>query len=337
MRQKKSMTSGSDFRIMNEVLDVLHSRSAKAISTARNELLAMPVEGKGHGALKYYATNWDDTSHPGILSLACEAVGGHEDEAVPIQVATLILTAAMDIHDDVIDHSRTKNGRLTVFGKFGKDIALLTGDALWLKGFTLLHDAEGDFSHETQEAIARTIKQKFYDVGNAHMLELMLRGNLEVSPQEYLRVLEMKASNISVHAAVGAIVGGGSPVEINNLEEYGRILGMLITLREEFVDVFELEELRNRVRNECLPLPLLYAIEDEVSKNLVTKILSKTKASGRDAEKIVSIVFDSKQVQMLRKRMEDWSEQALQIVSALPRSDAATALSKLIIGTLEDL
>jgi geranylgeranyl pyrophosphate synthase len=337
MRQKKSVTSGSDFRIMIEVLDVLHGRSAKAISTARNELLAMPVEGKGHEALKYYATSWDDTSHPGILSLACEAVGGRADKAIPMQVATLILTAAMDIHDDVIDHSRTKNGRLTVFGKFGKDIALLTGDALWLKGFTLLHDAEGDFSHETKEAIAKTIRKNFYDVGNAHMLELMLRGNLDVSPQEYLRVLEMKASNISVHAAVGAIVGGGSPVEINNLEKYGRILGMLITLREEFVDVFELEELRNRVRNECLPLPLLYAIEDEVSKNLVTKILSKTKASERDAERIVSIVFDSKQVQILRKRMEDWSEQALQIVSALPRSDAATALSKLIIGTLEDL
>lgn len=337
MRQEKSMTSGSDFRIMNEVLDILHSRSAKAISIARRELFAMPVEGKGHEALKYYATNWDDTSHPGILSLACEAVGGHEDKAVPIQVATLILTAAMDIHDDVIDHSRTKNGRSTVFGKFGKDIALLTGDALWLKGFTLLHDAEGDFSHETQEAIARTIKRNFYDVGNAHMLELVVRGNRDVSPQEYLRVLEMKASNISVHAAVGAIVGGGSPVEIKNLEKYGRILGMLITLREEFVDVFEPEELWNRAKNECLPLPILYTMEDAVSKDLVIKILSKTEVSEKDAERVVTMVFHSKKVQMLRKRMKGWSKEALRIVSGLPRSNATSTLSKLIMGALEDL
>jgi len=337
MRQKKPMTSGPDFRIMNEVLEILHSRSVKAISLARRELLAMPVEGKGHEALKHYATNWDDTSHPGILSLACEAVGGHADKAVPIQVATLILTAAMDIHDDVIDHSRTKNGRPTVFGEFGKDIALLTGDALWLKGFMLLHDVEGDFSHETQKAIAKTIKQSFYDVGNAHMLELMVRGNLDVSPSEYLRVLEMKASNISVHAAIGAMVGGGSPVEIKNLEKYGRILGMLITLREEFVDVFEPEELRNRAKNECLPLPLLYTIEDAVSKDLVIKILSKTEVSEKDAERIVTTVFGSKKVQLLRRRMQGWSREALRIVSGLPRSNATSTLSKLIMGALEDL
>lgn len=337
MGQDKSMMGKRGFKIMEEVLNILCDRSAKAISIARKELLKMPVEGRGHEALKYYATNWDDTSHPGILSLACEAVGGHVEEVVPIQVAMLILTAAMDIHDDVIDHSRTKNGRVTVFGKFGKDTALLTGDALWLKGFTSLHDAEGCFSHETQAAIARKVKQSFYNVGNAHMLELMFRGNLDVSPSEYLRVLEMKASNISVHAAIGAIAGGGSPAEVNRLETYGRIVGMLATLREEFVDVFEPEELRNRARNECLPLPLLYTIEDEVSKNLVIKILSKSKISEKDAERIVTMVFKSNKVQMLRKRMHNSSEKALGIVSEFEKSKAATALSKLIVGALEDL
>jgi geranylgeranyl pyrophosphate synthase len=329
MGHEKSGKSERDSRVMNEVLDILREKSAKAISIARKELLAMNLEGKGQDALKHYAANWDDTSHPGILSLACEAVGGHAVDAVPVQVATLILTAAMDIHDDIIDHSRTKNVKPTVFGKFGRDIALLAGDALWLKGFMALRDAEGEFSHETQKAIDEKLRQNYY--------KLMLRGNLDVSASQYSRIVEMKASNISVHAAIGAIVGGGSTGQINNLDKYGRILGMLVTLREEFIDVFEPDELRNRARNECLPLPLLYTIEDAASKKLVLKILSKTNISEKDAERMVTLVFNSKKTRMLRKRMQRWSEEALQIVSELPRSKATNTLSKLIVGALEDL
>ncbi len=337
MGRGKSGESERDFKIMNEVLDILREKSAKALSIARKELLAMNLEGKGQQALEHYARYWDDTSHPAILSLACEAVGGHAVDAVPVQVATLILTAAMDIHDDVIDHSRTKNGKPTVFGKFGKDIALLAGDALWLKGFMSLRDAEGEFSSKTQEAIDERIRRNYYDVGNAHMLELMFKGKLDVSPSQYSSILEMKASNISVHAAIGAIVGGGSADDINRLDKYGKILGMLVTLREEFVDVFEPEELRNRARNECLPLPLLYTIEDPASKNIVLRILSKTNISEEDAERIVTMVFSSKKIRTLKKRMRGWSEEALQIVSELPRSNASNTLSKLIVGALEDL
>lgn len=337
MKQKGSVSIKSEFKIMNEVLDILRRRSEKAIDLARKELLTMNLEERGREALKHYVMNWDDTSHPGILSLACEAVGGRSEKVVRIQVATLVLTAAMDIHDDVIDHSRTKNGKITVFGKFGRDTALLVGDALWLKGFMLLHAAQVDFPHETEKAIANAIKQNFDDVGNAHLLELALREKLDVSPSTYMRVLEMKASNISIHTTIGAIVGGGSQLEISSLKEYGKILGMLVTLREEFIDIFEPEELRNRAKNECLPLPLLYAMEDADSKNLVISILSKTKTSEKDSETIVRIVFESKRVQVLKKRMEKWSKEALLIVSKLRKSEATDALSRLVVGALEDL
>jgi len=336
--KKKAEKVLENEKLMNTVLNILRKRSIKALQIARKQILTMNIEeGKARKALEHYATNWDDTTHPGILSLACEAVGGNPDEARPMQVVTLLLTAAMDIHDDIVDQSKIKNGRPTVFGKFGRDIALLLGDAILLKGFTLLYTCGESLSPETMRAIINTIEDNFFEVGNAHLLEIDFRGKLDIMPAKYLRVLEMKASNIAVHAQIGAIIGRGSPAEIRGLGKYGKILGTLITLREEFIDVFEPEELQNRMKNECLPLPILYAFKNSHAKETILDILSKSRISSEDAQKIVDIVFEAKAVKRFRNQMQHLAKEALQSISGVKNQQVKSYLTLLVQGALEDL
>jgi geranylgeranyl pyrophosphate synthase len=338
MKRKKAEKALSNEKLMNKVLSILRERSTKALQTARKQILTMNIEEeKAREAWEYYAAIWDDITHPGILSLACEAVGGNPEETCPIQVATLLLTAAMDIHDDIVDQSKIKNGQPTIFGKFGKDIALLLGDALLMKGFTLLYRYVESFPPETMKTIIDTIENSFFEVGNAHLLEIDLRGNLDVIPAEYLRVLEMKASNIVVHAQIGAILGGGSAAEIESLGKYGRILGTLVTLREEFIDIFEPEELLNRMKNECLPLPILEAFKEPQAKETILKILSKPRISSEDAKKTVNTVFEAKPVKRFRKQMQRLAKEALQCISEIQNQTVKSYLEMLIQGALEDL
>ncbi len=51
--------------------------------------------------------------------------------------------------------------------------------------------------------------------------------------------MRMKAASVEADMRIDAIVGGGNEKEIEALTKYGRILGMLATLREEFIDVFD--------------------------------------------------------------------------------------------------
>jgi geranylgeranyl pyrophosphate synthase len=67
---------------------------------------------------------WNDTTRPGVLALAYEAVGGKAEEVVPLQTAMLFIDAAMDIHDDIIDKSIIKGSKETLYGKFGEETAL---------------------------------------------------------------------------------------------------------------------------------------------------------------------------------------------------------------------
>jgi len=336
--KQKSVKTDSREKLMGKVLEIFRERSTKPLDLARKEILEMNIESqKAREALKYYTKNWDDITHPGILSIACEAVGGNPVDAIPIQVVMLLLAAAIDIHDDIIDQSKIKNGKPTIFGKFGKDMALLVGDALLMKSFTLLYKCEEKFPQKTVSALFDTIENTLFEMGNAHLLEIHFKGRLDVIPDEYLKVIEKKAANVEAQTRIGAIIGKSTKNEIEALGKYGRILGILITLREEFIDVFEPEELHNRMKNECLPLPILYAFQNPQVKKKILKKLAKGKISENTADEIVEIVLSSKEVQKLKGIMQKISEEALDIVYQSPELYIKPMLTLLLRATLEDL
>jgi geranylgeranyl diphosphate synthase type I len=310
-------------------------RSQKALESAKQQLLLDQIENKKlRQALKYYAKNWDDTLHPGIIAIACEAVGGNVEESLPMQVPMLFLTAAIDVHDDVIDRSKIKNAKLTVFGKFGKDLALLVGDGLLLKGMTLLYKNGRKFPTQTMDAIVSTIETAFTEAGDAHTLEISYKRKLYLNPEKYFEVIKKKASILEAHTRIGALVGEGTRNEMEILSEFGRILGILITLRDEFIDLFEVQELSDRMKNGCLPLPIIYAFKNPAVKEKIINILSRPKISEKDTELIVDTIFKDKEVESLTNTMKNLAVRALQIASGLQQSDT---LKLLIRAAIEDI
>jgi len=272
-----------------------------------------------------------------LISIACEAVGGKADNITSIQFALLLLTAGFDVHDDIIDESKTKFGKPTVFAKFGKDIALLVGDAFLMKALILLHKLEKQFPAEKMDAIWNIINNIFFELGDAEALEASMKSNIDISPEECFRILKMKASTFEAHMRIGAIIGGGEQDAVDLLGDYGRKFGILVSIREDFIDVFEGEELQNRFEKECLPLPILYAFKNKQTKKTIMNYLSKQKITDNDAEKIVDIVFEEKNVELLRNEVKRLAQEAYNSVSEIPNKNLAHQMTILIKGIIEDL
>jgi geranylgeranyl pyrophosphate synthase len=329
-------------KIMEKVLVILAQRSAKALKQARKELLKVSLRiqsPRARKALKYYEKNWNDVTHPGILSLACEAVGGNTEIAIPMQVAMLLLSAATDLHDDIIDRSKLKNGKPTVFGKFREETTLLIGDALLFRGFILLQDYVKRFPPKIAREIFFTIDSNFFEFGNAHLREIDLKETetLEILPDEYFRILERKGSTIEMHARLGAIIGGGSKNQINSLGRYGRQLGTLIAIREEFIDIFEPEELQNRIEGKYLPLPILYALNNPKVKEIMLSS-SQSKNYKELSEKLVEVIFADREVKKLIEKMRNISEDAIARIDQMKlKRNLRYQLSLLVQGAIEDL
>ncbi|MQY62432.1 hypothetical protein GH146_04005 [archaeon] len=282
----------SQEEITEQLLKLLEERGKKALELARKTVLEEKIESKEvQEALKYFMTEyWHDVTRPALLSLVCEAVGGDPDITTPIAISMTLISGAIDIHDDIIDQSETKGSRPTVFGKFGKDMALLVGDALLFKGFNLLYKAvEKGVPAEQIAVISDIIKRTFFELGDAEALELQFRGRTDVTPEDYLCVVRKKAADVEAYTRISAIVGGGSGEEIEALGEYGRLLGMLVILRDDMIDMLDLEETIHRIKKEHLSLVIVYALQKPEMQSILKSLLKKT-ITLKDAEKLSTFV-----------------------------------------------
>jgi geranylgeranyl diphosphate synthase type I len=320
------------------IIEELGKRSKDCQEFVRKSFLAEKIEYKElQRALEHYFSYWNDFTHPGIFSITCEAVGEDPVNQIEAQAAMAMLAAAFDIHDDIVDDSKSKHGYATVFGKYGKNIALLLGNAFMIDGFTLMGKTATRLTHEKSSNIFSIMKNSFFDVGNAHASELSLRRKLDASPDKYMKILAKKAASIEVDMHIAALLGGGSPKEIELLARYGRILGTLAALREEFIDIFEIEELNQRIKAEALPIPILYALRDKGSTEIIKKLLIKGELNGQDVERLLDIVMRSESVERLRTYMSDLVSKATKLTSKLGNEPAPTLLRTLAEGALQDL
>ncbi|MDI6690584.1 MAG: polyprenyl synthetase family protein [Candidatus Bathyarchaeota archaeon] len=290
-----------------------------------------------HEAVSYFIQEWRNFQHPALLAIACEAVGGNPEKTASIGAALVLLTGAADIHDDIIDKSKTKGSKATAFGKFGQDISLLAGDALLFEGLTLLNAACETLPKEHEKTVQELLKRGFFELGTAEAKEASLKGNWNLTPEEYLDIIRRKAAVAEATARIGAVVGGATQEEVEEWGKIGRIFGMLMNIRDEFVDIFEAEELRNRRDNECLPLPMLYAMCNPKAKEKITHLLKKKELTDDDAMEVADVVLETKEVQIFRAEMRSLIEEGKNILSKYKRCKSINLLRDLLRLALANL
>jgi len=313
----------SQEEMMEQVQKILEERGREALEMARKTVLEEEIECKEvREALKYFMTEyWHDVARPALLSLCCEAVGGDPEVTIPVAIPLSLISGGIDIHDDIIDQSKTKGARPTVLGKFGKDIALLVGDTLLFKGFTLLHKAvEKGIPTEKGAVIVDIIKNTFFELGDAEALELKFRGRIGITPEEYLRVVRKKAADVEAHTRISAILGGGSKEEKEALGEYGRLLGMLILLRDDLIDMIDLEEAAHRIEKEHLSLPILYALQNPEIRSTLSPLLLKKTITKKDAEKILAVVDEARGFNRVEEFMQELAQDAYDRVETIKKN-----------------
>lgn len=316
----------------------LKKRSKKGLEFAKHTLQAENIAyPKLRDALEHYLAHWNDFTHPGLFSTACEAVGGDPESVVPAQAAIAMMAAAFDIHDDIIDKSKIKLNAPTVYGKFGAEMALLLGNAFLIEGFKLFVDATKMFSREKEKKVLEKTKQLLFEVGNAHALEVGMKKRGKFTPDDYMKITEMKAAGLEVDMYLGALFGGGEDAEVQILAKVGRTLGILATLRDDLIDVFDIEELCQRIAVNDLPLPLIFAMQDSDSKEKVVSIISKPKMTDDDVAELVDITLAAKSVVKLKEKMQALIKEGFSITNKLPNIKLIKKLHSLLSFMVEDL
>jgi octaprenyl-diphosphate synthase len=319
--------------LASQARDLLYKRGQKGLDRARQIMLQEKIFYKPlQEAIEYFMASWEDVLHPALLSLSCEAVGGNSEATVNVAAALVLLAGAADLHDDVIDQSTLKDSKPTVFGKYGKDLTVLSGEILMFKGLYALHEACDALPANQKQSVLEQTKQAFLGISSAEAKESGLHGRIDVA-EEYLDMIKLKSSVSEATMKIGATIGEGTREQVEALGLWGKTFGILFTLRDEFIDIFEVSELENRYANESLPLPVLLAMKDEQTANSLKQKLENI--SEEQIDTIVNLVMDSAGVNDLKKEMVSMKEKVDANLQSLNLN--GKVLELLLDSTIEDL
>src|SRR5437588_4592665 len=75
---------------------------------------------------------------PQLVLLTARALGGDLDRAVPLAAACELVHTATLVHDDIVDESDSRRGRMAVQFYFGNSASVLMGDYLVIRAFRLV-------------------------------------------------------------------------------------------------------------------------------------------------------------------------------------------------------
>jgi geranylgeranyl diphosphate synthase type I len=175
---------------------------------------------------------------PALVLLASAAVGGVADSAVPAAAAVELVHNFSLLHDDVMDGDETRRHRPTAWTVFGRDAAILAGDALVTLAMDVLATATRGWNAAGPSAVGVlcTAVQKLLD-GQSADLEFELRA--DVGPGECQRMAEAKtAALLACACELGARSGRGATFRVEHLRDFGFSLGVAFQVVDDLLGIW---------------------------------------------------------------------------------------------------
>lgn len=197
-----------------------------------------------HRAMRYSVLAGGKRLRAALCLAACEAVGGRSRDILSAACALECIHAYSLIHDDLpaMDNAATRRGKPACHRRYGEAVAILAGDALLALGFELL--ARGNHAPRRVRAlreVARVAGTHGLIGGQVMDLAWQKSSTQHTAHSTQRKLLEYINANktaklMSVSVKLGALLGGGTAVQVRALERYGFALGVAFQLTDDLLD-----------------------------------------------------------------------------------------------------
>ncbi|MBF2054077.1 MAG: polyprenyl synthetase family protein [Candidatus Sericytochromatia bacterium] len=177
---------------------------------------------------------------PLLCLLACEAVSGKWQPALPAAQAVELIHAYSLIHDDLpaLDNDDWRRGKPANHKEYGEDIAILAGDALQTLAFQLLSDP----AIRRPDVQVRWVAELAGAAGPMGMCAgqvLDLHAADSVWKEAEILDVYRRKTGALIRAAVrmGALAGGAGPEQLQALTGYAEDLGLAFQIVDDLLDL----------------------------------------------------------------------------------------------------
>ncbi len=196
---------------------------------------------------------------PLLTVAAARLAGATDDSCRKLAAAVEFIHTATLLHDDVVDSSELRRGKVAAHLIWGAPSSVLVGDFLFARAFELMVETN---SMPALEILARASRV----IAEGEVLQLTRAHDLDLDQDVYLEIIKSKTAELFAAAAEAGAVGAHASAEQRRaLRQYGQDLGLAFQLVDDALDYSGASETLGKnpgddFREGKATLPLILAI-----------------------------------------------------------------------------
>ncbi len=203
-----------------EQLAAVERTMAVALASREPRVAALIEElGPFHGKLL----------RPSLCLLVAETIGSVDARHHALGAALELIHTATLVHDDLIDDADTRRGRTTAHVSHGNTTAILLGDFMYTRAFSLVADL-GEMELVTRLCAATNT------VCEGELHQQMSERDADLSEDEYRRIIYGKTAALTELAGFFGALTGDEPAR-RAAAAFGRDLGMAFQVVDDCLDL----------------------------------------------------------------------------------------------------
>ena len=277
---------------------------------------------------QYIRTSGGKRIRPAVLLMASRLAGYHGDRSILYAAVVEFIHTATLVHDDIIDDSDLRRGRLAVHSRWGNDITVLLGDYLYIKSMALalMHD-ELEIIRNLCDVTLRMIEGELY--------QLTKNGDAGITEDEHFDIMRRKTAYLFGGCAqIGGMLGKVPPEREQALCEYGFNLGMAFQIVDDLLDFTGDAEavgkpIASDLREGKVTLPLIHLQQHDRSgtgERIVRDVITARNATPEQWHDLLRCLKEHASIDYAYRRAVEFTERAKKPLYAFPPGSERDAL-----------
>ena len=238
------------------------------------------------------------------------------ERILPLAEALELIHTASLVHDDVIDEADTRRGEPTANAKWDNQIAILSGDYIFARAFSLI--AEGGYGDYVSKRLAELVCN--LSVGEIIQDHTVYQAVKDLD-NYYERIQKKTADFLEICCELGGIVGGLPENETKKLAEYGHCIGMAFQITDDVLDIMQTSEqigkpAGNDIRQGIVTLPVIHALNVSPEAEELAAIVTDPEMDNEMVQRALAIVRATDGVEVAKAKADEYLERARQAIPA---------------------
>jgi octaprenyl-diphosphate synthase len=264
-----------------------------------------------------------------MLTLALAQLTGYAgDGHIKLAAAVEFMHTATLLHDDVVDESEMRRGRLAARMVWGNEASVLVGDFLLGQAFKMMVEVGSLKALEILASAAAVIAE-------GEVMQLAAAKNTATTEDEYLAVIRAKTAELFAAACeVGPTLAGRNKAEQAACRSFGMNLGIAFQLVDDALDYGgTAQKLGKNVGDDfregkiTLPVVLAFRRGGDAERDFWRRTLERGEATDADLEHAVGLMTKHRALEDTLGRAQHYGAMARDALALFPDSPMKAALT----------